>query len=416
MNGCRKLGWRPIILAASHGNTNVTDVLIKHGADPDLPAPREIPWVYSCGCKVKTRRCKSKMRRGTRPLHCAVYFQHLGTIKALLRAGADPNVADCAGNTSLMAACELNPPNMKVVKELLEAGASPAQTSKRGDVALFLAASFGSTALVGMLLSRAPELLNHAGLDGQMTLYCASMSGNEDVVAFLLAAGAQQPTYEEDVCPLNASVQEGRVETVRMLLDIGREAIGGAVAIPAALATAVHHGRAGILQMMVDIAPVERRPLNSPRCSRGDRPLVCCAVINRGFATLSVLFAVGADATATDSKGKCAQDFVHTVDGTPATKQAFRRMLERAPAFRCRLWDWPADVANIGGACASSSVDVVVFWSGEPRAPLGVRIFRPKHRKLFARVLSAGGFSIASYVFKTVLNDVAGTKCYDEQP
>lgn len=363
----------------------MTELLIKHRANPDLPAPRDVP-CYACRCQIKASPCQSKVNRGTRALHCAVRGPHPGIIKTLFLAGADPNVADCEGTTPLMMACF----NLEVVKELLEAGANPALTSKRESVALFSAAQVGSTAVVGMLLSKAPGTLNHTCSGGTTPLYWASFGGNEDVVAFLLAAGAQQPTaYESTACPLNASVQEGHTEVVRMLLHNGLEAIGGAVAIPTALATAVHTRRAGVLQIIIDMAHVEGRLENWTTCSISmiNRPLVCCAVIEGDLTSLSVLLAAGADATATDSKGKHAQDVIHyTVDGASTMKAAFRRMLERAPAFRCHIWAWPANSATIGDACALSCADEVVR-SGERRASLGVRVFRQKNRKLFARVV-----------------------------
>lgn len=394
VDGSRKLGWRPIILAARFGDKCLIELLLKHGANPDLPAPRDAP-CYAC----KASRCTGTLNRGSRALHYAVRAQHIGIIKTLLLAGADPNVADSGGITPLMAACDLEgitplvTPNVVVgigVKELLEAGADPTRTSKPdGGVALWAAAFAGSTDLVGMLLSRAPGTLNHTNREGSTPLYSASVGGNVDVVAFLLAAGAQQPTtYESTVCPLNASVQEGRVEVVRMLLGSGLEVIGGAVTIPTAVATAVHTGRAGILQMVLDAVHEEGRPESWATCHVSNQPLVCCAVANCHLAALSVLLAAGADAMATDPKGKCAHDFLPrpSLGGSPATRAAFHRMLERAPAFRCHLWAWPVDAAIVGGACASSCVDGVI-GPGERRAPLGVRIVRPKHRKLFARVI-----------------------------
>ena len=390
MDGSRKLKWRPIILAARYGNKDVVELLLKHGANPDLPAPRDAP-CYHCTprCRGTTGRCRTKLTRGSRAVHYAVVVERLDLVTALLRAGADPNVADFEGITPLMVACDKGPPNIEVVKELLEAGADPARISKRGATALWCAAFRGSTDIVGMLLSRAPETLNHTTFDGWTALYSAAIDGNTDVVVFLLAAGAKQPTtYDRFRCPLNASVQEGRVEVVRVLLGRGLEAIGGAVAIPAALAKAMHGGRAAILQMILDAAH-EVRPESWATCGDSNRPLVCCAVSHGHLSALSVLLAAGADATAMDSKGKSAQEIVRhgALKCGPATRAAFDRMLERAPAFRGYLWTWPVDEHNGSGHGVLSLIDEVAL-----RAPLGVQIFRLKHSKrcrLLARVIGA---------------------------
>ena len=411
MDGSRKLSWRPIILAARYGNKDVVELLLKHGANPDLPAPRNTSCLRCTGRREgQRRRCTDKLVRGSRALHLAVEVQHVGIVTTLLLAGADPNVSNCEGLTPLMVSCHckgitpLAAPKMNMAKELLEAGADAAQTSERGETALFAAAFGGNTDLVGMLLSRAPGTLNHVSRDGFTPLYVASVAGNVDVVAFLLAAGARQPTtYERTVCPLNASTQEGRVEVVRVQLGRGLEAIGGARTIPEAVAKAVHNGRAGILQMLLDAAHEEQRPESWATCRVSNRPLICCAVADSHLTTLSVLLAAGVDAMAPDSKGKRAQDYVPppSLDSSPATRAALRRMLARAPAFRCHLWAWPVDAATIGGAWASSCADEVV-GSKKPRASLGVRIFQPKHREMFARVLGGKSlFGTSSHHFKT---------------
>lgn len=317
MDGSRKLSWRPI-LAARYGNKDVVELLLKHGANPDLPAPRNASCLTCTGRREgQRRRCTDKLVRGSRALHLAVEVQHVGIVRTLLLAGADPNVSNCEGFTPLMASCHckgitpLAAPKMNMAKELLEAGADAARTSERGETALWAAAFGGNTDLVGMLLSRAPGTLNHVSRDGDTPLYVASIAGNVDVVAFLLAAGARQPTtYESTVCPLNASAQEGCVEVVRMLLGRGLEAIGGARTIPEAVAKAVHNGRAGILQMLLDAAHEEQRPESWATCRGSNRPLICCAVADSHLTTLSVLLAAGVDAMAPDSKGKRAQDYM----------------------------------------------------------------------------------------------------------
>lgn len=104
-----------------------------------------------------------------------------------------------------------------------------------------------------------------------------------------------------------------------MLLGAGLEAIGGEVAIPAALAKAVYHGHAGILQMKIHVTHIaEGMPESWISCTMAGRPLVCCAVVQRSLTVLSVLLAAGADVTARSTLGHCARDFLCNTEGPRA--------------------------------------------------------------------------------------------------
>lgn len=71
-------------------------------------------------------------------------------------------------------------------------------------------------------------------------------------------------------------------------------------------------------------------------------------------------------------------------DIDPATDAAILRMLERAPAFRAESWRWRGSmcfsVRGVGCAIAASSV-------GRHGGSLGVKIFRPKSKNTFVRLV-----------------------------
>ena len=62
---------------------------------------------------------------------------------------------------------------------------------------------------------------------------------------------------------------------------------------------------------------------------------------------------------------------------------AVRRMLKQGPAYRVRSWAWPAEEAG-GGACGDECAAGVSSPAAASKAPVSVRIFRPKNDRKFS--------------------------------
>jgi len=131
---------------------------------------------------------------------------------SLLRRGMDVNTVDRQGNSLLMIAARGN--NVELVRFLLGNRANPERRNPYGDTALMLAAMQGHAATVSAILERKPEL-NHAGWTA---LHYAAFSGHEDVLALLIAAGAdidlKAPNGET---ALMLAARNGHFQTVRVL-------------------------------------------------------------------------------------------------------------------------------------------------------------------------------------------------------
>jgi hypothetical protein len=84
------------------------EVLLAYGADPNLP----------------------NTVTGHTPLMSALMGSRDSQFSALLAGGANPNLADHFGNTSLHQAAKIN--DFRHVLDLLEAGADPAARNRRG--------------------------------------------------------------------------------------------------------------------------------------------------------------------------------------------------------------------------------------------------------------------------------------------
>lgn len=116
------------------------------------------------------------MTEGTRPTHCAIAQGRLDALRMLLREGADPNAGDSIDRSPLTMALSITDDAQRVVmtRALLEANADAAWTDGLNRVPVHVAAAQGSTEAVDMLLSQAPETLNHADRHRSTPLYAAA--------------------------------------------------------------------------------------------------------------------------------------------------------------------------------------------------------------------------------------------------
>lgn len=146
--------------------TRMIGHLLRRGADIDAGCLRD----------VRGPRGELVMAAGTNPAHCAISNGRLGALRVLLREGADPDAVDSIDSTLLKVAISHAEDAQRVVmtRALLEANADAALTDSLNRVPLHVAAAQGSTAVVEMLLSRAPETLNRADSNCSTPLMAAA--------------------------------------------------------------------------------------------------------------------------------------------------------------------------------------------------------------------------------------------------
>ncbi len=126
-------GFTALHLASFFGQPEAVRLLIRRGADTELPATN------------------SEFARGARPLHSAVAAGSSTTAALLLEAGADPDAVQHGGFTPILEAAQAG--NADIVELLLRHGADPTARLDDGTSASELALRAGNDALAERLES-----------------------------------------------------------------------------------------------------------------------------------------------------------------------------------------------------------------------------------------------------------------------
>jgi ankyrin repeat protein len=162
------------------------------------------------------------------PLHVAVYYRRVKSIKELVKLGAKIDAKDENGDTPLMYA--VNHGDIKIACLLLELGADVNLHNRNGKTAIDGAAIIGDLQLVKMLLAHGAEP-NHEIKGKRATpIVYAACSNNLEVLKLLLEKGASVKNYfgcDREAYtlgpPLNAATLNGNSEFVRLLIENGAD-------------------------------------------------------------------------------------------------------------------------------------------------------------------------------------------------
>jgi ankyrin repeat protein len=126
---------------------------------------------------------------GTTALHWAAHWNDLEAVNMLLRAGADPKIANRYGATPLSEAASAG--NAPMIEALLKAGADPkALTTQDGETVLMTAARAGNADAVKILLEHGADVNARENYKGQTALMWAAAERHPAVVKLLLEHGA----------------------------------------------------------------------------------------------------------------------------------------------------------------------------------------------------------------------------------
>jgi ankyrin repeat protein len=222
-------GWTALMFAARSGHLAIAQAL--------LGAP---------GIKINTQKSD-----GASALYLAVLNGHYDLVKALIKKGADVNVADNEYWTPLLAATSnghlttaqalLDAPGIDInatdhrertalylaalndsydiVKVLIDKGANVNITADDGWTPLMVAAEKGHLTTMQTLLGAPGININAQKSDGATALYLAALNGNYDVVRALINKGADVNVEDnKGWTALMPAARNGYLTTVQALL------------------------------------------------------------------------------------------------------------------------------------------------------------------------------------------------------
>lgn len=157
---------------------------------------------------------------GSTPLMYAALYGDLDSVRRLLQAGADPNVANDAGATALMWATD----SLEITSELVTHGADVNAKSADSRTPLLVAAGrHGAAPVVKLLLDHGANPSAHSpALFGVMTpLAEAAYVGDEAVIKMLLARGAN--VKEAGINPLGLAILVRCAACVDLLIGLAEK-------------------------------------------------------------------------------------------------------------------------------------------------------------------------------------------------
>lgn len=211
---------------------------------------------------------------GATALHWAAHWDDEEIVGRLLQAKAAVNATNELGVTPLSLACLDASP--LVVEKLLAAGADPNIALPSGETPLMTAARTGNAAVAKLLVSRGAAVNARERVQGQTALMWAAAGRFPDVVRVLVEAGADVRARTQvrprrvgtelggfnaaaareidkgGYTPLLFAVQQGTLETVKLLLVAGADANDTAPEGTSALVVAAHSGHGSVGALLLE--------------------------------------------------------------------------------------------------------------------------------------------------------------------
>ena len=156
----------PVADAAMRGDTETVRSLLRGGADVN-----------------------AAHADGMTPLHWASYGDHVEMAKALIYAGANPNVLTRLGDYSPLILASMNG-FPELIETLIEAGANVNATTTTGTSPIHFAAAAGNPAAVSALLDHGADANDLEAVWEQTPLMFAASANRTDTMAVLISRGA----------------------------------------------------------------------------------------------------------------------------------------------------------------------------------------------------------------------------------
>ena len=273
----------PLMQAVRRGNADEVRALLAAGAAPNIPE-----W------------------HNNTPLMHACQHGYTDIVRMLLAAGADVNARDDEGWTALMGVCvSRNNPTTEIAEMLLAAGADITPKDNRyHHNALVYASKSGKAEHVALLIKAGADVNERAGFWAleETPLFCAiQCKASPEVLRRLIAGGADVNARVshagDEYTALQVAVETGDADSVRTLIEEGADVTYAGNSL---LVYAAGEKDPRLLQMLLAAGA----DVNAPN-QTGNYALGRAAALGKADY-VRMLLAAGADVNATDGNGDTA--------------------------------------------------------------------------------------------------------------
>ncbi|XP_062407056.1 ankyrin repeat and SOCS box protein 2-like [Sardina pilchardus] len=183
------------------------------------------------------------------PLFLAIAQANVKCVELLLKSGADPNIPDISGESPLYKACEMN--NDTLAELLLQSGANARRATNNGLTPLHEAARNRNLAMCRQLKLAGGKIYAKSSY-GVEPLFTAAQGGCPEVVKYLIRHGAIVNSYANDgATPLYEASRNGHEDVVKLLLSKKADADEGTIAGLTPLHIAAKNGHAGVVSLLI---------------------------------------------------------------------------------------------------------------------------------------------------------------------
>ena len=234
VNAVNSIGLTPLWFACSDGQEQLVKILLEKGADPNIADKNNDNSLHAVmygQCSAGTTQevmhhcvnINAANKDGATPLLLACSTAQAESVRLLLEAKADPNIADADGDACLHAAIAAGC-SKGTLQEIIDNGGDVNAVNNRGRTALLMSCSFGQIDSVNVLLGAGadPTLADekgisclHAAIDGRC---------NKETFHALLDHGVHIDTKTKDgTNALLSACRREQSEVVRFLLEAGAD-------------------------------------------------------------------------------------------------------------------------------------------------------------------------------------------------
>ncbi|XP_067675592.1 uncharacterized protein [Haliotis asinina] len=226
-------GDTPFIVSSVKGNIIILDLLMKHGANPNVVNRRNLtPLHYLCaaghlkGVEMIITKIQDINKVGGHNENTALHEaakhrsdRSLACVQMLIEGNAEINLKNSIGATPMHEAAKAA--NGETVKYLLEAGAYPHSEDNTKTSPLMSACHSGSFDIVEVLLNKKADI-DKQDVHGYTALHLASKSGYKDIVFILLQRGANMNILNKDQkTAFHVACENGHGDIVQIFIEFG---------------------------------------------------------------------------------------------------------------------------------------------------------------------------------------------------